>query len=192
MLAAHGYTLDPDTGEVAQLAPYAGAFSARAAQITRNIDRYEAQWRSEHPGQEPGPKLRRTWDRRAWSEARPDKVAPVSGDELRRRWVEELHELGFTPPAPTERWSTARGSVRRSAESTGTRSSTSRSPGWAHAGRAGTPPTSAARSSGSSPRSTSSHPPPVRRELAEDLTARTVAGACRCWPVTTSPSTSAP
>ena len=42
VLAAHGYTLDPDTGEVAQLAPYAGAFSARAAQITRNIDRYEA------------------------------------------------------------------------------------------------------------------------------------------------------
>ena len=83
VLAAHGYTLDPTTGEVAQLAPYAGAFSARAAQITRNIDRYEAQWRSEHPGEQPGPTLRRAWDRRAWSAARPDKVAPVSGDELR-------------------------------------------------------------------------------------------------------------
>ena len=49
-LAAHGYTLDPSTGEVAQLAPYAGAFSARVAQITRNIDRYDAEWRAAHPG----------------------------------------------------------------------------------------------------------------------------------------------
>ena len=40
----------PETGEVAQLAPYAGAFSAAAAQIGRNIDRYEAEWRGEHPG----------------------------------------------------------------------------------------------------------------------------------------------
>ena len=29
VLAAHGYTLDPQSGEVEQLAPYAGAFSAR-------------------------------------------------------------------------------------------------------------------------------------------------------------------
>jgi exodeoxyribonuclease V alpha subunit len=87
-LAAHGYTLDADTGEVTQLAPYSGAFSARAAQITRNVDRYEAEWRAEHPGQEPGPALRRAWDRRAWATARPDKVVPKDGTELRRRWVE--------------------------------------------------------------------------------------------------------
>jgi exodeoxyribonuclease V alpha subunit len=74
VLAAHGYTLDPKTGEVAQLAAYAGSFSARAAQITRNIDRFEARWRSEHPDEEPGPTLRRAWDRRAWAQARPDKV----------------------------------------------------------------------------------------------------------------------
>jgi len=98
-LAAHGYTLDPKWGEVVQLAPYAGAFSARAAQITRNIDRYEAQWRNEHPEEEPGPTLRRSWDRRAWAQARPDKVVPESGAELQRRWVDELHQLGFTPPA---------------------------------------------------------------------------------------------
>jgi len=97
-LATHGYTLDPDSSEVVQLAPYGGAFSARTAQITRNIDRYEAQWRSENPGQEPGPKLRMAWDRRAWSAARPDKVAPLDGAALRQRWVEELHGLGFTPP----------------------------------------------------------------------------------------------
>ena len=39
----------PESGEVAELAPYVGAFSARAAQIGRNIDRYEAEWRSRAP-----------------------------------------------------------------------------------------------------------------------------------------------
>ena len=67
----------PGHGRGRQLAPYAGAFSARAAQIARNIDRYEAEWRAEHPGEEPGPRLRRAWDRRAWAEARPDKVVPT-------------------------------------------------------------------------------------------------------------------
>jgi conjugative relaxase-like TrwC/TraI family protein len=102
-LAAHGYTLDPATGEVRELAPYAGAFSARASQIARNVDRYEAQWRRDNPDAEPGPRLRRSWDRRAWAEARPDKVVPESGEQLAARWVEELHDLGFTPPtAPTQ------------------------------------------------------------------------------------------
>ncbi len=41
-LAVHGYTLDAGTGEIAELAPYAGTFSARAAQINRNVDKYEA------------------------------------------------------------------------------------------------------------------------------------------------------
>jgi hypothetical protein len=72
-LAAHGYTLDPETGEVVELAPYVGRFSARTRQITTNVDRYEAEWRTEHPHQEPGRKLRMAWDRRAWAEARPDR-----------------------------------------------------------------------------------------------------------------------
>ena len=76
-LAAHGFTLDPETGEVVELAPYAGAFSARARQIDSNINSYEAVWRAEHPGEEPGPALRQTWDRRAWADARPDKVVPT-------------------------------------------------------------------------------------------------------------------
>ena len=56
-LAAHGFTLDPETGEVAELAPYAGAFSARAKQIETNIDPYEAVWRSEHPGRGARPEV---------------------------------------------------------------------------------------------------------------------------------------
>ena len=97
-LADHGYTLDPQTGEVVELAPYAGAFSVRSRQIEANIDRYEAQWRRDHPGEEPGPAIRQAWDRRAWADARPDKVVPVSGADLRHRWIEELVELGFRVP----------------------------------------------------------------------------------------------
>ncbi len=119
-LAARGYTLDPETGEVAQLAGYAGAFSARTAQIERNIVRYEAEWRANNPDQEPGPTLQRAWDRRAWADARPDKVVPRDGAELASRWVEELHELGFRH---TDGPGAARpGSCR--AGSTGRRSST--------------------------------------------------------------------
>ena len=96
-LASRGYTLGDD-GEIRQLAPYAGGFSQRAAQINRNVDRYEAAWRAEHPGHEPGPRLRRTWDRRAWADERPDKIIPRSGADLVTVWNNELRDLGFTPP----------------------------------------------------------------------------------------------
>jgi hypothetical protein len=92
-LAAHGYTLT-ETGELEQLAPYVGAFSKRAAQIAASLDRYEVEWRREHPGQEPSARLRRSWDARAWAEDRPDKVVPTSGAELRQRWLDELAALG--------------------------------------------------------------------------------------------------
>jgi exodeoxyribonuclease V alpha subunit len=98
VLAAHGFTLDPETSEIRELAPYVGAFSARAAQIRRNVDRYEAAWRAEHPGEEPGLRLREGWDRRAWAEARPDKVVPTDGQDLVARWNAELRELGYRDP----------------------------------------------------------------------------------------------
>jgi exodeoxyribonuclease V alpha subunit len=96
-LAAHGHTLTP-SGEIAQLAPYVGAFSKRARQIERHLDRYESQWRAQHPGEEPGPALRRAWDARAWAENRPDKVSPAPGVELRGRWLDELARLGYCDP----------------------------------------------------------------------------------------------
>lgn len=99
VLAAHGLTLDPATSEVRQLIPYVGAFSARTAQIRRNVDRYEAAWRSTHRGEEPGPRLREVWDRRAWAEARPDKVVPTDGRDLVARWNVELRDLGYRDPA---------------------------------------------------------------------------------------------
>jgi exodeoxyribonuclease V alpha subunit len=99
VLAAFGFTLDADTGEIEQLAPYVGAFSARTRQVHRNIERYEAEWRREHPGEEPGPRLREAWDRRAWADARPDKVVPTDGADLVARWNVELRALGYRDPA---------------------------------------------------------------------------------------------
>jgi hypothetical protein len=84
-LAGHGYTVNPDSGEIEPLAGYVGPFSKRAAQIAGLLDRYGAEWRREHPNQEPGLGLRRAWDARAWAEDRPDKVVPRSGAELRAR-----------------------------------------------------------------------------------------------------------
>ena len=183
-----GYTLDPETGEIAQLAPYAGAFSARAAQITRNIDRYEAAVAQRAPRRGARPALRRAWDRRAWAQARPDKVVPESGAELRQRWVDELHQLGFTPPtvgvgAPCR---------RDRQRSTGTRSPTWCSRGWARRRSSW----NAADIRGEVERIIAAvdivAPAPVRHELVEDLTDRTVA---RCVPLLARddvPDTSAP
>ena len=98
VLADRGFTINNESGEVYELAGFVGAFSARARQIGQNIQRYETAWRDTHPGQEPGPELLRTWDRRAWAEARPDKVVPTDGTVLTDRWVDELHRLGFHPP----------------------------------------------------------------------------------------------
>ncbi len=97
-LASHGFRVDPESGEVVELASFTGPFSARAAQIGRNMDRYEADWRAGHPGAEPGPKLRQSWDSRAWAEARPDKVIPKDGADLTRAWVQELYGLGYREP----------------------------------------------------------------------------------------------
>ena len=97
-LASHGFRVDPESGEVVELASFTGPFSARAGQIGRNMDRYEADWRAGHPGAEPGPKLRRSWDARAWAEARPDKVIPKDGADLTAAWVQELYGLGYREP----------------------------------------------------------------------------------------------
>ena len=96
-LASHGYTLSA-TGEVLELAGYIGPFSARAAQIGRHRDRYEQEWTTAHPGQAPGPALRRAWDARAWAEGRPDKLTPQPGADLTARWVAELAALGYRDP----------------------------------------------------------------------------------------------
>ena len=101
-------------GEIVQLAPYVGPFSQRAAQIERSIAGYEAEWAATHPGEVPGPALRRAWDARAWADARPDKVIPQPGTDLHGRWLRELAELGYRDrDKPIELSSTPVGAVDR-------------------------------------------------------------------------------
>src|SRR3954464_6707447 len=97
-LAMHGYTLASD-GEIMQLAAFVGSFSARATQILQNLARYEREWSAAHPGETPGPPLRRAWDARAWADDRPDKVTPRPGGDLTARWLTELAALGYRDPA---------------------------------------------------------------------------------------------
>lgn len=100
-LAEHGYTLDPATGEIQELAEHVRHFSARSTQIGRNMDAYEAQWRTDNPGQEPSARLRRSWDRRAWADGRPDKAAAGDGgmEDLAQRWQRELAGIDHPKPA---------------------------------------------------------------------------------------------
>jgi hypothetical protein len=172
VLADRGFTVDAETGEVNELAGFAGAFSARARQIGQNIARYEAAWRDTHPGQEPGPELLRTWDRRAWSQARPDKVVPTDGTVLTDRWVDELHRLGFRTPTRSAALRGARtGALDRDAAVTTvlSRLGAKRS-GWNAADIRGHVELLIAGEGMIAD-------PAVRIELAEDLTARAVAAS---------------
>ena len=174
VLAAYGYKLDAESGEITQLARFAGEFSHRAAQIGRHVDRYEAQWRAEHPGHEPGTALRRAWDRRAWAEARPDKVVPTDGAELVDRWREELQDLGFRPPTVAARLPTAGvGRIDRNAVTELVQSRLgSRRSSWNCADVRGEVERIVAAAGVVAE-------PVVRRELVEDLTARTIDACLR-------------
>ena len=83
-LAAHGCAWDV-TGEITRLSGYVGAFSTRAVHIARNLDRYESEWAAAHPGERPGPALRRAWDARAWADGRLDEVTPQPGTDINER-----------------------------------------------------------------------------------------------------------
>lgn len=179
VLAARGLTLDPDTSEIRELAPYSGAFSARAAQIRRNIDRLEADWRQANPDHSPGPGMRARWDRMAWAQDRPDKIVPRNGRELVERWNTELRKTGYhdpVRPVPLER--AMPGSIDRDATADqvvvmlGARRSA-----WNAADVRGKAEVLLARSALVADAT-------ARVELAEDVTARAVA---RCTPLLTRP-----
>ena len=173
-LATHGLTLDPVSGELLELAPYAARFSARAAQINRNIERFEAEWRAAHPGEEPGPRLRRAWDRRAWAQARPDKVVPTDGAAMVDAWNDELRSLGYNDlPGPAAFTSPQPGAVDRdgAAEVVLSRLGSKRS-AWNAADVRGQVERWIAETGLVAEAA-------VRIELAEDLTARAVAACTR-------------
>ena len=101
VLDAHGLTLDPVTGEVAELEPYNAAMSKRAEQVKRNLARFEAEWEAKHPGQEPGPVVTSRLTAMAWDHERPAKKPTSLKDEA--SWRAELDTLGYTPGLPRVR-----------------------------------------------------------------------------------------
>lgn len=98
MLDAHGLTLDPVTGEVAELVPWNAVMSKRGQQVARNLAKFEAEWEAAHPGQEPGPVVRARLHAKAWDHERPSKKPSVLGSEA--GWLRELQEAGYTPDLP--------------------------------------------------------------------------------------------
>ncbi|MFV0374853.1 MobF family relaxase [Microbacterium sp.] len=101
VLDAHGLTLDPVTGEVAELEPYNALMSKRSAQVQRNLDRFRAEWEAAHPGQEPGPVVRGRLEAMAWDHERPAKKPTTLKDEA--AWRTELDAAGYTPDPPRVR-----------------------------------------------------------------------------------------
>src|SRR5690625_5021378 len=97
-LSRHGLTLDPVTGEVAELQPFNAVMSKRSAQINRNLDRLEAEWQAENPGETPGPVVTARMQGTAWAHQRPGKKPADLKDE--QWWVQELRDAGYDPFAP--------------------------------------------------------------------------------------------
>ena len=94
-LAEHGLTVDPVSGEVAELEPFNHVMSKRSAQIRRNLDRMVAEWQAEHPGETPGPVLTARMQDTAWAYQRPGKKPADLKDEA--WWVQELTDAGYDP-----------------------------------------------------------------------------------------------
>ncbi|SMX94338.1 conjugative relaxase domain-containing protein, TrwC/TraI family [Brevibacterium sp. Mu109] len=94
-LAKHGLTLDPVSGEVAELQPFNGVMSKRSAQIRRNLDRLEADWEAAHPGEALGPVMTARLQGIAWTHQRPGKKPADLKNE--QWWQQELRDAGFDP-----------------------------------------------------------------------------------------------
>ncbi|GAA1788311.1 MobF family relaxase [Agromyces lapidis] len=106
VLDAHGLTLDPVTGEVAELQPFNAVMSKRAEQVARNLAHFEKEWRATHPDAEPGPAAMSRLIAMAWDHERPHKRPSSLGSEA--AWRAELTDAGYRPdlerrpaPAPT-------------------------------------------------------------------------------------------
>ncbi len=96
-LDRHGLTLDPVTGEVAELTQFNPVMSKRAHQVERNLTRLEAEWEAAHPGEEAGPVVQARLLHKAWAHQRPGKKPADLGDE--EAWKQELVEAGYDPAA---------------------------------------------------------------------------------------------
>ncbi|MDN6024976.1 MobF family relaxase [Bifidobacterium mongoliense] len=95
VLDRHGLTLDPVSGEVAELAPFNQAVSKRSAQVGRNLARLESEWQQAHPGQTLGPVMSARLQGIAWAYQRPGKKPADLKNEA--WWVQELTDAGYDP-----------------------------------------------------------------------------------------------
>ena len=100
-LAKRGLTLDPVSGEVAELQPFNGVMSKRSAQIRRNLDRLETEWEQQHPGEGLGPVMIARLQGIAWTHERPGKKPADLKNE--QWWVQELADAGYDPAARQRR-----------------------------------------------------------------------------------------
>lgn len=101
VLDKHGLTLDPATGELAELESFNAVMSKRGAQVERNLARFEAEWEEAHPGEPPGPVVRARLKAKAWEHERPGKNPTMLGSEA--GWRTELEDAGYTPNLPRVR-----------------------------------------------------------------------------------------
>ncbi|WP_131106539.1 MobF family relaxase [Ornithinimicrobium sufpigmenti] len=95
VLDRHGLTLDPVTGEVAELQPYNAVMSKRGEQVRRNLESLEAAWDQAHPGESMGPVVATRLRAEAWAHERPAKKPTTLREET--GWVTELREAGYDP-----------------------------------------------------------------------------------------------
>ncbi|TFD79414.1 MobF family relaxase [Cryobacterium fucosi] len=93
VLNDHGLTLDPVTGEVAELQPFNAVMSKRAEQVARNLTHFEKEWRTAHHDQEPGPAAMSRLIAMAWDHERPHKRPTALGNEA--AWRAELENAGY-------------------------------------------------------------------------------------------------
>lgn len=101
-LAQAGFTFDPATGAVVELAGPAEVLSKRAGQIAERRTQLVAQWAAKHPGQTPGAEILKSLDHLAWAQTRREKVPGVLPDE--DKWRAEIAATGFVMPGrPRER-----------------------------------------------------------------------------------------
>ena len=100
VLDRHGLTLDPLTGEVAELERFNAPMSKRAEQVQKNLARFEVEWGARHPGQEPSPVVTARLAAMAWDHERPAKKPVSLKDEA--GWRAELETLGYTSNLPRQ------------------------------------------------------------------------------------------
>ena len=92
-LAEHSLTLNPASGEVAELEPFNGVMSKRSAQIRRNLERLEGEWEAAHPCEVLGPVMTARLQGIAWTHQRPGKKPADLKNEA--WWVQELRDAGY-------------------------------------------------------------------------------------------------